>query len=184
MSILDITVTFLLVSCCIYYFFLIKDFFRPSEKKIISKKENKIIDDSNFKTTNHRSSNKNKQENSEKENKLVEQSAKINNSSNAYVVDKLKKTKTLHNESLNESFINSSDFYNILIKQKKLYDLNILSFTEFTAFKKDYINSIQGDKLTESKEDFLLGISSLVNDGILSSEELSEIKTIISKNLI
>jgi len=65
-----------------------------------------------------------------------------------------------------------------------LYDLNILSFTEFTAFKKDYINSIQGDKLTESKEDFLLGISSLVNDGILSSEELSEIKTIISKNLI
>lgn len=65
-----------------------------------------------------------------------------------------------------------------------MYELNILSFTEFTAFKKDYISSIRDNKLIESKEDFLLGISSLVKDGILSTEELSEIKTIISKNLI
>lgn len=91
---------------------------------------------------------------------------------------------SLSNDSIKSDLVSSSDFTNILLKQKNLYDINILTFTEFVAFKKEYISSIIGKNILESKEDFLLGISTLVLEGILSAEELSEIKSIISKNLI
>lgn len=91
---------------------------------------------------------------------------------------------SLSNNPIKSDLVSSSDFTNILLKQKNLYDINILTFTEFVSFKKEYISSINGKNILESKEDFLLGISTLVIEGILSAEELSQIKSIISNNLI
>ena len=166
-----------------FFSFIIKKH-KSVKKKLNILKENRKNNKYNFKNSIPFSDNKSVTEYSEPETKIGEFNNHLEELNNGTKQSSIISSESFTNEALKNNFIDSSDFHNILIKQKQLYELNILSFTEFTAFKKDYINSKRDNKLIESKEDFLLGISSLVKEGILSTEELSEIKTIISKNLI
>jgi len=76
-------------------------------------------------------------------------------------------------------FVNSSDFIEHIKKLKKLYDSEVLTFTEYSEKKGQLINELKELRLLEKKEDFLLNISGLSNSNIISTEELNAIKNII-----
>jgi len=80
---------------------------------------------------------------------------------------------------MNNTQINSKEFIIYLEKIKKLYDTDILTFTEFTENKEKFINELREKKLTERKEDFMLNISGLYKSNVINDEELVLIKEIV-----
>jgi len=79
--------------------------------------------------------------------------------------------------------ISSNEFAAKFEKLKKLYETNILTFTEFTEQKEQRINELKNLIIHESLEDFLIDIS-LFQQNYINDEELSKIKKIIlDKNI-
>ena len=52
----------------------------------------------------------------------------------------------------------------------------MLSYTEFSQSKSNYILGLNKSNLKESKEDFLLGILPLKKNDIISDDEISNLK--------
>lgn len=71
------------------------------------------------------------------------------------------------------------DFNEQVKKFKKLYDLNILTYTECSLQIDNLINQLSPDNIDESKEDFLLGLSPLLQEKILSEDNIKKIKSLI-----
>lgn len=78
--------------------------------------------------------------------------------------------------SNNSSYNSFKDMNDKFSKLKTLYDDGILSFTEFSESKTNYISELDKNKLSESKEDFLLGILPLLKNETISEDDITEIK--------
>ena len=75
--------------------------------------------------------------------------------------------------------LSSKEFKDKLLKFYDLYRSNIIDNTEFENQKDKLIGSLANKNLSESKLDFLLDLSTLQSENILSKENLSKIKTTI-----
>lgn len=76
------------------------------------------------------------------------------------------------------SGITSKEFIEEMNKYKKLFEKNMLSFTEYSEMKASLINEIETKGVSGSKTDFLLDLSEIKND-ILTSEEINRIKNLL-----
>lgn len=76
----------------------------------------------------------------------------------------------------NSNHISFKDMNDKFSKLKTLYNDGILSFTEFSESKTNYISLLNKNNLSESKEDFLLGILPLLKNGTISEDDITEIK--------
>ncbi len=63
-------------------------------------------------------------------------------------------------------------------KYKKLFEKNMLSFTEYSEMKASLINEIEIKGVSGSKTDFLLDLSEIKID-ILTSEDIYRIKSLL-----
>lgn len=87
--------------------------------------------------------------------------------------------KSAIKEKQQKESTSSKEFKDKLMKFFNLYKSNIIDSTEFENQKKKLIESLLNKNLTESKLDFLLELSVLSNENILSKEDLSNIKNTI-----
>ncbi|HOJ07787.1 MAG: hypothetical protein HND40_16030 [Ignavibacteriota bacterium] len=87
--------------------------------------------------------------------------------------------KSAIKEKQQKDNISSDEFKDKLMKFFNLYKSNIIDGKEFENHKKILIESLVDKNLTESKIDFLLGLSALSNENILSKDDLSNIKNTI-----
>ncbi|MFZ4590666.1 MAG: hypothetical protein ACOYN6_06690 [Ignavibacteria bacterium] len=66
-----------------------------------------------------------------------------------------------------------------ILKYKKLYDNGMFTYTEFSEMKAKYIDELSTLGIKESKEDFLLELTSMFKESALNEDDLSKIKSII-----
>ena len=76
----------------------------------------------------------------------------------------------------NSNAIIVKDFIEQLNKFKKLYDNNMLSFTEYESIKKQSINQLDSRNISEKSEDFLLELIPLIKSNVISEDDLEQIK--------
>ncbi|MBK7446141.1 MAG: TM2 domain-containing protein [Ignavibacteria bacterium] len=79
-------------------------------------------------------------------------------------------------ESPQINYFSFRDMNDKFAKLKTLYDDGMLSYTEFSQSKSNYILGLNKSNLKESKEDFLLGILPLKKNDIISDDEISNLK--------
>ena len=79
-------------------------------------------------------------------------------------------------ESPQINYFSFRDMNDKFAKLKTLYDDGMLSYTEFSQRKSNYILGLNKSNLKESKEDFLLGILPLKKNDIISDDEISNLK--------
>lgn len=83
----------------------------------------------------------------------------------------------------NPNSISVSIFKEQMIKYKKLYEDEMLSFTEFTQMKANYFKELEKYGIKESKSDFLLELSPLISNSTINDEDLKTIKEIVLKGI-
>jgi len=85
-----------------------------------------------------------------------------------------------HNQDAYKSnSVKVADFIEQLSKYKKLYDNNVLTFTEYEINKKKVIKEIEIRGIYGKNEDFLIDILPLIKENSINDDELAEIKNII-----
>ncbi len=109
---------------------------------------------------------------------LVWRSIQKSKSQSLNIKESLLKVSASKEKQQKES-TSSKEFKEKLMKFFSLYKSNIIDNAEFENQKKKLIASLADKDLTESKLDFILELSTLSSENILSKEDLSNIKNII-----
>jgi hypothetical protein len=78
--------------------------------------------------------------------------------------------------------IKSSDLTSAFNKLQQLHAGNILTEAEFTERKSKFIIGMKDKIIDESPEDFLSAMIPLMEDNVMTKEELSKIKAVIYTN--
>ena len=99
-----------------------------------------------------------------------------NDSSSSQNKDNWIPHSTDKNNINNSNAIIVKDFIEQLNKFKKLYDNNMLSFTEYESIKKQSINQLDSRNISEKSEDFLLELIPLIKSNVISEDDLEQIK--------
>lgn len=97
-------------------------------------------------------------------------------------VNKELKPLEVINNNAQISSISVIFFIEQMIKFKKLYDNEMLSFTEYTQMKAGLFEELEKYGVKESKSDFLLELSPLVSNNMINDEDLQKIKNILFKS--
>lgn len=78
--------------------------------------------------------------------------------------------------------ISSKELVTYFKKIRTLYDSDVLSFTEYTGKKEQFISELRYSEINEKSEDYMISVSELYKSNIINEEELSLIKEIILSN--
>jgi len=92
-------------------------------------------------------------------------------------LEKEKEKKIEEIKQKQKSEIRIDDFKNSIVKNKKLFDNDLISKEEYFARKSTITNTLLTKKIVGDPEDFLFELISLKTSGILTDEEIKKIKT-------
>ncbi len=97
-----------------------------------------------------------------------------------YGVSPSKQQPSPYKEFKPQETITADEFVLSLLSIKKLHDKKILSDLEYKTKKNQLIKSLKTKKIAEEKDDFLVGIVPLLDEGILDEEDMIMVKMTIS----